>query len=99
MYILRIVFEIIVSLFAIFGLYSAGRLISQKFFGDKRIVLTVIFRGEESIEDAEMLIRCAMEGFLLTSSSRICALVPVELLSNEELISIFRRYGVQYYGI
>ena len=55
--------------------------------------------NKKDTEEAEMLIREAMGNFLLTSSCRVAALVAEEFSSDSELISIFRKYGVEYYVI
>ena len=99
MYVFRAVLELILAIFAVFGLYSAVRLLMQKLFGDKRIMYAIAFMNKKDTEEAEMLIREAMENFLLTSSCRVAALVAEEFSSDSELISIFRKYGVEYYFI
>ena len=99
MYIVRVALEVVLALFAVFGLYSAVVLLAQKLFGDKRIVLTVVFKEKKDTRDAETLIREAMGNFLLTSSCRVAALVAEEFSTDEELIGVFRKYGVEYYII
>ena len=41
MYVLRAVLELMLAMFAVFGLYSAARLLMQKLFGDKRIMYAI----------------------------------------------------------
>ena len=99
MYVLRAALELILAIFAVFGLYSAVRLLMQKLFGDDRIICTIALRNKRDTEEAEMLIREAMGNFLLTSSCRVAVIVAEEFSSDQELISIFRKYGVEYYFI
>ena len=50
MYVFRAVLELILAMFAVFGLYSAARLLMQKLFGDKRIIYTIAFMNKIDTE-------------------------------------------------
>ncbi len=95
----KVAIEVILAAFAVFGLYTAARILAQKIFGDKNIILAVVFKSKKDVENAEMLIREALGNFLATSSCRVAALVGEEFSNDEELISIISKYGVEYFII
>lgn len=95
----RIAAEVVLALFAVFGLYSAARLTVQKLFGDKRIFLAVEILTESDARLAEGLIREALGTYYITASSRIAVIVRKELLDGEELVRIIDKYGVECYII
>ena len=92
----RVAIEVIVALFAVFGFYSAVKLLAQRIFSAENIILAVEIKTDEDVLNAEMLIREALGSFLLTSSSRIAVLV-YEGLCCAELRSVVEKYGVQMY--
>ena len=92
----RVAIEVIVALFAVFGFYSAVKLLAQRIFSSENIILAVEIKTDEDVLNAEMLIREALGSFLLTSSSSIAVLV-YEGLCSAELISVVEKYGVQMY--
>ncbi|MBO5416348.1 MAG: hypothetical protein J6A83_06940 [Clostridia bacterium] len=94
---LRATVEIIAALFAVFGLYSAVRLITQKLFGSEKIFLVVEIKERADAENAYMLIREAMSAFLVTSSCRVAVIVSPELSENETLLRAVELWGVEYY--
>ena len=94
----RIAIEVVVALFAVFGFYSAVRLLAQRIFSSESIILAVEIQTEDDVLNAEMLIREALGSFLLASSSHIAVLVPAALCSNE-LMNVAHKYGVQCYII
>lgn len=95
----KVAVEIILAAFSVFGLYTAVRILAQKIFGDKNIILAVVFKSEKDIENAEMIIREAIGNFLATSSCRVAALVSEEFSNDEELLCVIRKYGLEYFVI
>ena len=67
---LKTALEIIVAFFAVIGLYFSVRILLQKFFGTRKLVLTLEILTEADARDSEMLIREALSGFWLISSGR-----------------------------
>ena len=94
----RIAAEVVLAMFSVFGVYSAARLVVQKFFSDKRLFLA-IERRTEDVLSAEGLIKEALGIYYLTLSSRIALLLPRELLDDKKLMDTVRSYGVEYYII
>ncbi|MBQ7384112.1 MAG: hypothetical protein IJV72_04900 [Clostridia bacterium] len=94
---LKIAVEMIAALLAVFGLYSAVRLLMQKLFGSEKIFLTVEIKSREDAKNADMLIREAMSAFLVTSSCRVAALISSELAADAELIETLGLWGVECY--
>ena len=95
----KVAVEIILAAFSVFGLYTAVRILAQKIFGDKNIILAVVFKSEKDIENAEMIIREAIGNFLATSSCRVAALVSEEFSNDEGLLCVIRKYGLEYFVI
>ena len=93
----RMAVEVICALFAVFGLYSAVSLLCQKLFGSKNIILAVEIKTEDDLKNAEMLIREALEKFLLLSSCRVAVLTVRDFYSDERLMGILRKYGAECY--
>ncbi len=91
--------EVILAMFAVFGVYSAARLIMQKFFSDKRIFLAIEIKTKDDARCAEGLIKEALGIYYLSSSERIGVILARELSENAELIEAIERYGVEYYII
>ena len=95
----RIAAEVVLALFAVFGLYSAVRLLIQKLFGDKRIFLTVEILTKEEARLAEALIREALGTIFITASSRLAVIVSEELSKDASLVDAVARYGAELYII
>ena len=95
----RIAAEVVLALFAVFGLYSAVRLLVQKLFGDKRIFLAVEILTKEDARLAEGLIREALGTYFITASDRLAVIVSKELSEDAELIGIIDLYGAECYII
>lgn len=95
----RIAIEVILSVFAVLGLYGTVRLIMQKTLGDKRIFIAVELLADEDAECAERLIRDALEAFLLLPSDRVAVIVASELANDERILEAARKYGVECYII
>jgi hypothetical protein len=91
--------EVILAIFAVFGVYSAARLIMQKFFSDKRIFLAIEIKTKDDVLIAEGLIKEALGIYYLTASERIAVLVAKELSEEETVLAAIERYGVEYYII
>ena len=95
----RIAAEVILAIFAVFGLYSAVRIFAQKFFSDKRIFLAIEIKTEDDVLLAEGLIKEALGIYYLLPSARIAVLASKELEKNTELVELFLQYGVEYYFV
>ena len=96
---LRLAVDIIAALFAVFGLYSAVRLLAQKIFGSDRLFLCVEIKDKEDAENADILVREALSAFLLTSSCRVVMLVRAELADDVEVERVRQIYGVECYVV
>ncbi|MBQ8141458.1 MAG: hypothetical protein IJ038_07180 [Clostridia bacterium] len=95
---IKIAIEVIAALFAVFGFYSAVRLLAQKIFADDNIFLAVEIKDETAAENAEVLIREALGYFLAAGSPRVAVLVSEELC-DDRLMDIVRKYGAECYLI
>ena len=95
----KLAIEILLAAFAVFGIYTAARILVSKIFGDKNIILAVVFKTQKEIDDAEILIREALGNFLATSSCRVAALVSEEFSNDRELMRVIGKYGLEYFII
>ncbi len=96
---LKLAVDIIAALFAVFGIYSAVRLMAQKLFGSDKIFLCVEIKSAKEAENADILVREALSAFLMTSSCRVAMLVPTELVGNEDILRAIDVYGVECYTV
>ena len=94
----RVAIEVIVAMFAVFGFYSAIKLLAQRIFSSDNIIIAVEIKTDEDVLNSEMLIREALGSFLLTSSSHIAVLVS-EKLCSKELMRVAQKYGVHIHII
>lgn len=86
--------EITMALFAVIGIYSLGRLLSQRFFGAKELSLAIEIREEKAAARSEALITEALGQFLLVPSGRVVILTTPTLSQHTALRCAAERYGV-----
>ena len=86
--------EITVSLFAVIGVYSTVRLLGQRFFCSRNLLLTVEIQNEEDAQHAEELLEEALSQYLLVPNGRIAVLTTPALRAHRALCEATKRYGV-----
>ena len=86
--------EITMALFAVIGIYSTARMLSQRLFGSRQLVLAIEIFEEGDVESIESLVLEGLGQFLLTPSGRVLILTTTELAKNEELQRVAGRYDV-----
>ncbi len=91
---LKTAIEVMMACFAVIGFYSLARMLAQRFFGSRRLVLAVEILTAEAIGEAEEAIRDALSQFLLVPSGRICVLTTSDLCKEERLLQLSQKYGV-----
>ncbi len=82
---LRTALEVTMALFAVIGVYCMGRMLAQRLFGSRRLVLAVEILTEQAIGEAEAAIRDALSQFLLVPSGRICVLTTAALAKDARM--------------
>ena len=87
--------ELLVAVFAIIGLYRVICWIAQKLFGSKHILVAIEILTQRDAESAEVLIRRALCQYFLLGSGRIAILVSEEFASDEVLLGLCKKYGVE----
>lgn len=92
---LKTVIEVIMALFAVIGIYSLSRLLSQKYFGSLALAVAVDLSAVEDPRDAERAIREGMAQFLLAPSGRIVILMPEQWKDDTALQAILSRYALE----
>ncbi len=92
---LKTALEVTMALFAVIGVYSVARLLAQKIYGSRRLVLAVEIFCEDDLDEAEAAIRDALAQFLLVPSGRVCVLTTAEWAAHPALIALTRKYGVE----
>ena len=91
---LRTVLEVTMALFAVIGIYCAARMLAQRMYGSRRLILAVELLSEQSLAEAEGAIRDALSQFLLVPSGRVCVLTTPALCEDENLLRLVNKYGV-----
>ena len=86
--------EITMALFAVIGIYCMARMLSQRLFGSRQLVLAIEILKESDVESIESLVLEGLGQFLLTPSGRLLILTTGELSKNEELQRVADRYDV-----
>ena len=87
--------EVTMALFAVIGIYSLARLISQKLFGSKQLILSVEIRTKEDLAIADALIMEGLGQFLLTPSERVIILTDSVLAKDASLQMTAARFGIR----
>ena len=86
--------EVTMALFAVIGIYCMARLLSQRLYGSRRVILAVELLTEQSLTEAESAIRDALCQFLLVPSGRVCVITTPALCGDENLLTLIKKYGV-----
>lgn len=92
---LKTAIEVMMACFAVIGFYSMARMLAQRLYGSRRLVLAVEILTEEALCEAEDAIRDALSQFLLVPSGRICVLTTDEWVADPMLVALVRKYGVE----
>ena len=95
---LKTALDIIVAFFCVIGIYAIWRMISQRLFGNKNIIIAVEITSLEDADSAVELIREALGLFLSLRSQKIIVITTAELQSNSSLINAVRKYGAELYA-
>ena len=95
---LKTALDIIVAFFCVIGIYAIWRMISQRLFGNKNIIIAVEITSLEDADSADELIREALGLFLSLGSQKIIVITTAELQSNSSLINAVRKYGAELYA-
>ena len=94
---LKTALDIIVAFFCVIGIYAIWRMLSQRLFGDKNIVIAVEIMSLEDVDAADALIREALGLFLSLRSQKIIVITTAELRGNRSLIDAVTKYGAELY--
>ena len=94
---LKTALEVIVAFFCIMGIYSSWRMISQRIFCDKNIIVAVEIYSDDDADKSDILLREALDVYLALSSKKVVVLTSSDLLSNENLVHAAEEYGVSIY--
>ncbi|MGM9682970.1 MAG: hypothetical protein ACI3XQ_05165 [Eubacteriales bacterium] len=94
---LKTALEIIISLLAVFGLYSLVRLTVQKIFSPANYILTIEILTPEDASNADLLIRSALTQFLAVGRGRVAVMVSSDFADDGTLMDTIDKYGVDCY--
>ena len=92
---LETIFEILVAFFAVVGVWAFFKLTLGRMFGEKNYIYTIEILTQRDAESAEVLIRRALCQYFLLGSGRIALLVSEEFASDEILLGLCKKYGVE----
>ncbi len=93
----RIAMEILVAIFAIFGLYTSVCLCCGKLFGPRNLVVTIQILTQREAESAEVLIRDALSHYMSLPSTGWAVLTSAELADHPALTRAIETYGLTCY--
>ena len=94
---LSLLAEILLAVFAVFGLYAVIRLFVTSQLSRVAVMLTVIIGEGTEADDLPQLLDRARERLPLSGTAELAALVDPALAQNEALLSRLRAEGVRYY--
>ena len=89
----RILAEIVFSLFAVFGLYAAVRLLCIYLFAPKEVNLAIVVDRPLTSEEAAWLLCRARDAGFAVSYRRIVVMIDSTVENAEELMNIFTALG------
>ncbi len=85
--------EILISLFAVFGLYAAVRLLCAWRFAPKELVTALMIDQPEALARAEWLMYSARESGLVFAARRIVVVIDGRLENAAALMDAFTALG------
>lgn len=88
------VFEIIVVFFAMFGMIYFGKLIIDRFFMPRNIILSATVFDEKAAENIDILIEILKNN---AKNKDICILINQEMSNNEELMERLHYSEIMFY--
>ncbi len=91
--------EIVLALFAVFGVYAAVRLFATRLFSPASFAVAIEVREEIDLREAKSLYFLAREQFFLFGTGRVVVLLDQELKNADELLNTFTALGAECYLI
>ena len=91
--------EIVLSLFAVFGVYAAARLLVTRLFLPAMFAVTIEVFEEIDPREAKSLYMLAKEQFFLFGTGRVVVLLSSGLENADVLLDIFTALGGECYLI
>ena len=89
--------EIVLSLFAVFGVYAAVRLLVIKFLTPAMFAVAVEICEEIDAHEAKAIYFLAKEQFFLCGTGRVIVLLDKRLANADELSRVFVALGGECY--
>lgn len=81
----RIIADVLIAFFAVFGVYAALRLVLALFLAPAGLGVALEIKTKEDAENVDLLLLAAKENFYLRSNGTLIALVDVSLKGDREL--------------
>ena len=94
---LRIFLGMLITVWAVMGLYTFIRMLMARLWADDRIFTVIELHDKSDMRMAESLIREVLTDPLVCRKSRMALLIPRELSRNESLDELCARYGVEIF--
>ena len=89
--------EIVLALFAVFGVYAAVRLLATRLFAPAAFAVAIEVREEIDPREARSLYLLAKEQFFLFGTGRVVVLLENDLENFDEISEIFTALGGECY--
>ena len=94
---LRIFLGMLITVWAVMGLYTFIRMLLARLWADDRIFTVIELRNMRDMRMAEGLIREALTDPLVCRKSRLALLISRDLIENESVDELCARYGVEIF--
>jgi len=94
---LRIFLGMLITVWAVMGLYTFIRMLMVRLCADDRIFTVIELHDKSDMRMAESLIREALTDPLICRKSRMALLIPRKLLKDESLDELCIRYGIEIF--
>ncbi len=94
---LRLILEIVVSFFAVIGVYETAYRILRKLFGPRDLVIAIQIMTQHNAESVEELIREALFGYLSLPSASVAVWTLPQFAEHPALTAALERYGISCY--
>ena len=93
------VFEIICAMFTIVGVFCLAKYISEVFFLPREILTAIKIFDDGARDNADILLHIAKKGMWRSIGKETCVLISEKYAQDEELLSLIRESGLEYYII
>ena len=93
------VFEIMSAVLTVVGVFCLAKYISEVFFLPREILVAIRILDDEARSNADILLHVSKKGMWRSIGRKTCVLIAEKYADDEELISLVKNSGLEYYII